>query len=250
MASPGTNVLTSLAVAYIDRQAAGDAVRASVVLTKLSQVWPEVRADFARDIGQSPAALPAAIPDIWDGASRGVIAAVLPVGSETARALAHQIGSEQIVRNIRQPASRLLELIPASNPARVFAARVAAADVSALPQTLENLISSVLVGSVLDAGAPLGASRQTINPALFQQFRVPTINSDIRSRLSNAGRGTSDIANGGGAGESGSGAMTYGPETSITGQPGTLGIPMWGWVVGGLVVAGGVGIFVWRRYYA
>lgn len=247
MASPGTNVLTSLAVAFIDRQAAGDAVRASIVLTKLSQVWPEVRADFARDFaatGVSTANLPAAIPDIWDGATRAIVASVLPIGSATAQALAQQIGSAQTVRDIRAPATRLLELVPVSNPARQFAGRVAAADVSALPQTLENLISSVLVGSVLDSGAPMGTSRQVFNPSLVTQFRVPSINSRVQSMLSNAGRGSpsADVVQDGG------GLLM--PETHITGQVGVLGIPTWGWVVGGLVVAGGVGIFVWRRYYA
>lgn len=234
------NALGALAVTYLDRMASGDATRGSIVLSKFAEVWPDLRVSFASEIGQSVSALPTAIPSVWDGSTREIVRFVLPTGSSaTVRALADQIGQTQIASQLRDRAKVYLEYIPTTNPARAFAARVAEADIGSLPQTLDALISGVIAG----AAVPTGSSAQRFNPRAVQAFRVPSMQQSVRAALSNAG-----VPQGPGSSFYDGGTPTMLEPMTITGQSRVLGIPTWGWVVGGSVLAIGLGVFAYRKW--
>lgn len=239
------NVFGALSVSYLDRIAAGDATRASIVLSKLSEVWPDFRQSFAAEAGVSAASLPAAIPSLWDGATREIVRFSLPQGSESVRAMVTQIGATTAVSALRDRAKAYLEYIPASNPARQFAGRVAQAEIASLPQTLDALIASVISMDAVAATARTipGAVAPRFDRRLLLSFDLPDTRETVRRALVAAGAG----AAGGAAALVPPATML--PETVVYGERRYLGIPVWGWVVGGVlsVVAVGAGIYVYRR---
>lgn len=250
MSLPGVNVLTALSITYLDRLAANDVTRASIVIAKLSEVYPSCVPDLAAAIGYSPADLPAAIPNVWDGTTREVVRVTLPTppGNETARALGQQIASAQVVSQIPPLARRYLEFIPASNPSRQFAARVAESDIGSLPANLNGLIAAVLSAQSVARSIPgTTPSARSFSPAVLQMFQAaPLQASDI---LRSAGRSVPGAASASAGTGSESSPIAL-PETRVTGQASGFQVPTWGWVVLGLGVLVGGGFFVYRRYYS
>jgi len=239
------NVFSALSVSYLDRVAARDMTRASIVLSKLSQVWPDFRQGFAAEMGISVAGLPAAIPDIWDGSTREIVRIALPAGSESVRALVTQIAATTAVSALPDRAKAYLEFIPTSNPSRTFAARVAQADIAALPQTLDALIAGVVAGDAVAASvaSSIPGPQSRFNVRTMQAFRVPQVQDTVRRALEAAGQGAAA------AGMALTPSPTMLPETVVYGERRYLGIPIWGWAVGGAlaVVAVGAGIYVYRK---
>lgn len=248
------NVFAALSVSYLDRIAARDMTRASIVLSKVSEVWPEFRESFAAELGVSPAQLPAAIPPIWDGPTREIVRISLPAGSETVRAMVTSIGGTTAVSALGDKARTYLEYIPTSNPARTFAARVAQTDVAALATTLNALVSAIVASSAVAASIP-APSASRLDPRDARAFVVLNPQDALRQALLAAGAGA---AGGAGAmtGGAGAGALasepTVLPTMTIRASRSWLGIPLWGWAVGGVaVIAGlGVGIYAYRRSQA
>lgn len=240
------NVFSALSVSYLDRIAAGDATRASIVLSKISEVWPDFRDSFAAEMGVSPAGLPAAIPNIWDGATREIVRIALPAGSsETVRALVTSIGSTTAVSALRDKARKYLEYIPTSNPSRLFAARVAQADIGALATTLNSLVSAVVAADAVAASIPTPPAPR-FDPRVMRAFTVPSAQDAVRRALEAAGAGAA----------AGADALTPGPTVlptmTVRASSSWLGIPLWGWAVGGVaVIAGiGLGVYAYRRSQA
>lgn len=256
MSLPGVNVLTALSITYLDRLAANDVTRASIVIAKLSEVYPSCVPDLAAAIGRSPADLPAAIPSVWDGATREVVRVTLPTppGNATAAALGQQITSAQVVSQIPPLARRYLEFIPASNPSRQFAARVAESDIGSLPANLNGLIAAVLSAQSVARSIAQSVARSIpgttpsarFSPAVLRMFQtVPSPPSQASDTLRSV-PGAASASSGSGS-ESSPIAL---PETRVTGQASGFQVPTWGWVVLGLGVLVGGGFFVYRRYYS
>jgi hypothetical protein len=249
MSLPGVNVLTALSITYLDRLAANDVTRASIVIAKLSEVYPSCVPDLAAAIGRSPADLPAAIPNVWDGTTREVVRVTLPTppGNATAAALGQQITSAQVVSQIPPLARRYLEFIPASNPSRQFAARVAESDIGSLPAKLNGLIAAVLSAQAVARSIPGTTPSARFSSAVLQMFQAaPSQASDI---LRSAGRSVPGAASASAGSGSESSPIAL-PETRVTGQASGFQVPTWGWVVLGLGVLVGGGFFVYRRYYS
>ncbi len=234
-----SDIMTALSVSYVDRMASSDVTRASIVLSKFAEVWPSLKAEWAPSRGLNPADLPDRIPTVWDGTTRLLIAAALPDdGGATMLELKRAIGSTQMASGLSRPAQRYLEYIPPGSPSRTFAARVAAMGPGDLATGIDDMIAVVAGGGVFTTP---GTSRTGVfNPNVIRQFRVPSQAASLQAALQSAGREPTGIGT-----ESSPIAL---PGTTIIGSSGGIGIPTWGWVVGGLVIATGLGIFAYRKW--
>lgn len=234
-----SDILMALSVSYVDRAAASDPARASILLSKVSSIWPSLATQWATEQGLSPQGLPAQIPAVWDGITRLIVARALPDGgSSSVRALADQIGSSQLASQIGPIARRYLEYIPPSSASRRFAENVAAQDIGALATGLDNQIAIIAAGGTF--APPSARSGQVFNPSVVQQFRVPSQAGLLDRALQSAGRTPVGVGT-----ESNPISL---PGTTITASSGGIGIPMWGWIVGGIVITAGLGFFAWKKW--
>lgn len=249
MPGPAGNVFMALSVSYMDRMAASDVTRASILLSKIAEIWPDFRATWAAEAGVSVQNTPSALPSIWDGSMRTIIASSLPDGgSEAIRAKIRQIASTAIASQLGPLARTYLEYIAPGSASRSFAARVAMLDIGTMPTELDAMISGAAAGETFNPPTPPGAGALRMDAQQIrniQRFAIPS-QQDFLSRALAA----SGSSSGGGS----QSAPLPGPGTTVledimvTGQVRTVGIPTWGWVVGGLVVATGLGIFAYRKW--
>lgn len=232
-----SDILMALSVSYVDRMASSDPTRASIVLTKVSEVWPGVSGQWCLEQGLSPQGMPTQIPAMWDGITKLIVARALPDGgSAQVRALVDQIGSTTTASQVGPLGRRYLEYIPMSSASRSFASRVAAMDIGALATGIDDMIAVVASGGTFTTP---GTQRTGVfSPSAVQAFRVPSQSGLLQRALQSAGRApVGSEAN----------PITL-PATSITASSGGIGIPTWGWIVGGLVLASGLGFFAWRKW--
>lgn len=236
-----SDIMMALSVSYVDRMASSDVTRASIVLSKFAEVWPSLKAEWAPSRGLNPMDLPDRIPDVWDGTTRPLIAAALPDdGGATMLELKRAIGTTQTASQLSRPARRYLEYIPMTSASRRFAQRVAEMGPGDLATGLDDMIAVVASGGVFTTP---GTSRTGVfNPNVVQQFRVPSQTGALQRALQSAGRAPA-------GGEAGTESNPIElPGTTITASGGGIGIPTWGWIVGGLVITAGLGLFAWQKW--
>lgn len=223
-----SDIMNALSVSYVDRMAASDPTRASILISKIAEIWPSIGASWAAEQGLDASSLPSSIPGVWDGITRLIVARALPDGgSAQVRALADQIGSTPVAAQLGPLSRRYLEYIPVGGAARTFAAGIAAQDIGALATGLDMQIAAISAG-----GTPVSPRAGSVfNPRNLLRFTVPSQSASLQQALQSSGRAPVDL-----------------PATVITASPGGIGIPTWGWVVGGLVIATGLGIFAYRKW--
>jgi len=158
-------VIGGLAVAYLDRIASGDTTRAAIVMTELVSVWPDFRADFAREIAEANAAAggrplsvtyPSTLSPTWGGATQIIIATSVHIAASPSSALG--VASDALydanAANLRESALAVMNVLPASAPLRRYV-RAASGSISSIPGALDTAITAtVAYGSVGPAQDP------------------------------------------------------------------------------------------------
>ncbi len=147
-------VIGGLAVAYLDRIASGDTTRAAIVMTEFVSVWPDFRADFARELAEqngqpTSVPLPASLRPEWGGPTRDALvlslmsSASTPVWNAATDALA-----ESSIADLRPRALAIMNAIPQSSPLRRYV-RIASGSISSIPTGLDAAIAGTVAEGVV-----------------------------------------------------------------------------------------------------
>jgi len=235
-----------LAWAYLDRMAAGDYTRASVVLSSIAALYPATRSDVISIVAPSQAgAFPRTLLASWGGDTASFVSIVLDsyfrgVG-DTARSNAAS-GLDTIpAANIGAAARPLLA--GAQGSVASFVQPIANADMGSINGTIATLVSGSLnpSGGSTDAGAAM---------PLFTASARSLIQSDVLRQAFQSGgsSGSASTGSDSAAYEGGGSAVIPLPETFITGQAASPGMPTWGWVALGALGVGVLGFAAYRYF--
>lgn len=246
MSTPDTALGTHqrLAWAYLDRMAAGDYTRASVVLSSIAALYPATRSDVISLVAPSQAgAFPRTLLASWGGDTASFVSIVLDsffrgVG-DTARSNAASELDTIPAANIGAAARPLLE--GARGTVASFARPIADADMGSINGTIATLVS----GSLNPDGG--GAAAGSAQPLFAPGFARSLITSDVLRNAFQTG-GSAGSASTGSDGSGQSSAVIPLPETFITGQVASPGMPTWGWVALGALGVGVLGFAAYRYW--
>lgn len=162
-------VFSKLTIAYLDRIAAGDAVRAGIIAQKMSAVWPDMRQAYAHEVqaqGGVPAGTswPSSIPASWSGDTQTVgVVSIQRQTSQSSPLYQAAAGLYDVPNSSLAAAARaVLAQMPSDAQGRSYVRSASSATPSSLPQILDALISGTVAEDTL---IPMGTSSATTTPA-------------------------------------------------------------------------------------
>lgn len=175
-------VFGALTIAMLDRLAAGDAVRAGVIASKMSGIWPDMRNAFASEMQQqggvpSGTSWPASIPSSWTGDTQTI--GVLSLQRQTAQGSALYTAAATLydvpASQLATVARSVLATIPQGAQGRAYVASASSASPAALPGILDALISGTIATSTLPTvAAPSTTSSGASDPQPVSRPPVST----------------------------------------------------------------------------
>ncbi len=219
-------VYARLTIALMDRLAAGDSVRASILTQKMAAIWPDMKSAFASEVqaqGGVPSGTtwPAALPATWTGDTQtiGVLSLQRQVAAGTplytAAANLYDVPAPSMVAR----AQAVLATVPAGASGREYVAISSSASPGDLPRNLDAMIAGTVALSAVPpltqaASSSSGSSTQTTAPI------VPRPSTSTPIQL---------------------------PGMTITGSSPTPSSSNWGWWALGGVVAIGLGVYAYQK---